>query len=446
MSPSQNEPTRDPDARSSGAQGETAMDRQSLLDRLREANEQLVVGSMRAQEFADQAEAARADAEAANRLKDEFLANVSHELRTPLNAVLGWAHLLGGGQLDPQRALNAIRTIERNGRLLASIIDDLLDASRILGGRLRIEPLPVDLVAVIQGALDEVRLAAEAKGVHISVTCPQAPDPVAGDTLRLQQVIANLLSNAVKFTPAGGQIRIQVTSVGSHAEVQVADTGQGIDPAFLPRIFDRFAQAESSTTRRQGGLGLGLSIVRGLVEHHGGTVHAGSPGVGHGATFTVRLPVRAASEASETGAPPVAATTAAAAAQCRLDGIRVVLVEDDPDGRQVLALLLELAGAKVSSFGSVQDALTQLDLLQPHVIVSDVGMPGEDGFALIRRLRAREVQRGGRTLPAIALTGYVGSEYRTRILAAGFQAHVGKPVDPDEIVAAVASLAALGSR
>jgi CheY-like chemotaxis protein/nitrogen-specific signal transduction histidine kinase len=422
------------------------MDRQSLLDRLREANEQLVVGSMRAQEFADQAEAARADAEAANRLKDEFLANVSHELRTPLNAVLGWAHLLGGGQLDPQRALNAIRTIERNGRLLTSIIDDLLDASRILGGRLRIEPLPVDLVAVVQGALDEVRLAAEAKGVHISVTCPQAPDPVAGDTLRLQQAFANLLSNAVKFTPAGGQIRIQVKSVGSHAEVQVADTGQGIDPAFLPRIFDRFAQAESSTTRRQGGLGLGLSIVRGLVEHHGGTVHAGSPGVGHGATFTVRLPVRAASEVSETGAPPVAATTAAAGAQCRLDGIRVVLVEDDPDGRQVLALLLELAGAKVSSFGSVRDALTQLDLLQPHVIVSDVGMPGEDGFALIRRLRAREVQRGGRTLPAIALTGYVGSEYRTRILAAGFQAHVGKPVEPDEIVAAVASLAALGSR
>jgi signal transduction histidine kinase/CheY-like chemotaxis protein len=442
---SQDERARDPDARSPGAPPEASPDRQFLLDQLRDANEQLVVGSIRAQELADQAETARADAEGANRLKDEFLANVSHELRTPLNAVLGWARLLGGGQLHPARVLDAIRTIERNAQALTRIIDDLLDASRILGGSVRIEPLPVDLLAVAQGALDQVRLAAEARGLHIALSCPSAPDPVAGDALRLQQVVANLLSNAIKFTPAGGHIEIRVTAAGSRAEVQVADTGQGIDPAFLPCIFDRFTQADPSTTQRQSGLGLGLSIVRGLVERHGGTVHAESPGVGHGATFTVRLPVLSAHDATEVPPAPGANITAPAADGLRLDGIHVVLVEDDTDGREVLALLLELAGAKVAPFESVREALKAIDALRPDVIVSDIGMPDEDGFTLIRRLRAREAERGGSTVPAIALTGYVGSEDRTRMLAAGFQAHLRKPVEPDEVVAAVASLAALRS-
>jgi signal transduction histidine kinase/ActR/RegA family two-component response regulator len=420
---------------------EKPLDREALLDQLRDANEQLVVGAMRAHELADQAETARADAETANHLKDEFLANVSHELRTPLNAVLGWARLLGGGQLDAARALNAIRTIERNVHALARIIDDLLDASRILGGKIHIEPLPLDLVAIAQGALDQVRFAAEAKGLQIGFSCPSEPEAVAGDALRLQQVVTNLLANAVKFTPSNGSIELVVRAAGSHAEIQVADTGLGIDPAFLPRIFDRFTQADASTTRRHGGLGLGLSIVRGLVERHGGTVHAESPGLGHGATFTVRLPVLPNIAPVNTVAIGDAATTAAAAGRVRLDGLRVVLVEDDFDARQVLTLLLELAGASVTPVGSVHEALGAVDSVQPHVIVSDIGMPGEDGFALMRALRAREGERGS-ALPAIALTGYVGPDSQARILAAGFQMHLRKPIEPDEVVAAVGRLAA----
>ncbi|HSO48903.1 MAG TPA: HAMP domain-containing sensor histidine kinase, partial [Acidimicrobiia bacterium] len=274
---------------SSGAPG--TPERESLLDQLRAANEQLVVTSMRAQDLADEADASRAAAEAANRLKDEFLAVVSHELRTPLNAILGWAHLLGGEQLDRSRTLNAIHIIERNAKALTRIIDDLLDISRIIGGTMRIDPLAVDLVAVIQGALDEVEPLAEAKDVKVTFTCQVVPGPVGGDALRLQQIVANLLSNAVKFTPSGGKVQVRLTSTDILAEIQVADTGQGIAEQFLPTIFERFTQADPSTTRRQGGIGLGLAIVKALVERHGGTVHAESPGVGKGATFTVRIPV-----------------------------------------------------------------------------------------------------------------------------------------------------------
>ena len=411
-------------------------DRESLLEQLRDANEQLVVGSMRAQGLADEADASRASAESANRLKDEFLAILSHELRTPLSAVLGWASLLGSGQLDPPRTLSAIRTIERNAKLLARIIDDLLDVSRIIAGNVRIESLPLDLVAVIQGALDEVRLAAEAKGVSLTFTCSAVPDLVGGDVLRLQQVVANLVSNAVKFTPAGGQVDVRLSSAGSEAEIQVADTGQGIAPEFLPHIFERFTQADMSTTRRLGGVGLGLSIVKALVELHGGTVRADSPGLGRGATFTVRIPVLpeeverrvTQDEAMGAAGPP------------RLDGLSVLLVEDDADGRQVLTLILELAGAKVHAVGSVRGALAALADLRPDVLVSDVGMPDEDGYALIRHLRAGEPGRGGGT-PAIALTGYGTSDDSGRLLAAGFQLYLLKPVDPSQIVAAVASLA-----
>jgi signal transduction histidine kinase/ActR/RegA family two-component response regulator len=422
---------------------ETAPDRQSLLDQLRDANEQLVVGSMRAQELADQADTSRAEAETANRLKDEFLAVVSHELRTPLNAVLGWARLLGGGQLDPARTVGAIQTIERNAKTLARIIDDLLDLSRIAGGNIRIDPQPVDLIAVTQGALDEVRLAAEAKSVRLTFTCQEVPEPVGGDALRLQQVVANLLSNAVKFTPSGGQVEVRLTSTGSQAEIKVADTGQGIAPEFLPHLFERFTQADTSTTRRQGGIGLGLAIVKALVERHGGTVHADSGGVGKGATFTVRIPVLAPHDVEEfewlrVPETPIAALT-------RLDGISVLLAEDDADGRTVLTLILEIAGAKVEAVASVREALSAFDGRRPDVLISDVGMPEEDGYALIRQIRAREVNRGGQT-PAVALTGYVNPEDRARLLAAGFQMHLRKPVEPSEIVAAVASLAARGGR
>jgi signal transduction histidine kinase/CheY-like chemotaxis protein len=439
------EPARDPEPDARGTPPETRADRQSVLDQLRDANEQLVITSMRAQELADQADASRADAEAANRLKDEFLAVVSHELRTPLSAILGWARLLGGGQLDLARTIHAIHTIERNARTLARIIDDLLDVSRLLGGHVRIEPQPVDLVAVIQGALDEVRLAADAGALRLTFTYDAAPDPIAGDAVRLQQVVANLLSNAVKFTPPGGQVEVRLASQGSEAEIRVTDTGQGIAAEFLPRIFDRFTQADGSSTRRHGGLGLGLAIVKALVERHGGRVQAESPGPGRGATFTVRLPVRSDHEAGEAERAGGPVATPTPPARVRLDGVRVMVVEDDPDGRHMLTVLLELTGATVVAAGSVGEALDALETSRPAVIVSDVAMADEDGYTLIRRLQARGAERGG-AIPAVALTGYVRPEDRARMLAAGFQAHVRKPVEPDEIVAAIAALATLSRR
>jgi signal transduction histidine kinase/ActR/RegA family two-component response regulator len=432
----------DPDARSTP---ETRPDRPSLLDQLRDANEQLVVTSMRAQDLADHANASRADAEAANRLKDEFLAVVSHELRTPLSAILGWARLLGGGQLDAARTTHAIQTIERNAKALARIIDDLLDTSRLINGNVRIEPQAVDLVAVIQGALDEIRPAADARGVYVTFTYPVEPDPIAGDAIRLQQVVANLLSNAVKFTPLGGQIEVRLIPSGSGAEIRVTDTGQGIAAEFLPRIFDRFTQADDSSTRRQGGIGLGLSIVKALVEAHGGTVQADSPGLGRGATFTVKLPALSGHEAGDAEPAGEPGTTTTRAVQMRLDGIRVMHVDDDTDGRHMVTVLLELAGATVVSAGSVREALDTLETSRPDVIVSDIAMADEDGYTLIRRLRAREAARGG-AIPAVALTGYVDPKDRARILAAGFQAHVGKPVEPNEILATIAALAAPWSR
>jgi signal transduction histidine kinase/ActR/RegA family two-component response regulator len=440
--PADDERARSPASGARGTPPEPRPAPQSLLDQLRDANEQLVVGSMRAQDLADEAGASRADAETANRLKDEFLAILSHELRTPLNAVLGWANLLVTGQLDPARTVNAIRTIERNAKVLARIIDDLLDISRIVGGNVRIDLLPVDLVAVIQGALDEIRLTAEAKGVSLTFTCHAVPDPVGGDALRLQQVVANLLSNAVKFTPSGGQVDVRLASADSEAEIQVTDTGQGVTPEFLPHIFERFTQADTSTTRRLGGIGLGLAIVKALVELHDGTVRAESPGLGRGATFTVRVPVLAPHDADEVERRGIPDPTVSAVPE-RLDGLSVLLVEDDADGRQVLSVILELAGAKVKAVDSVRAALGALTDFRPDVLVSDIGMPDEDGYALIRHIRAREGDREG-GMPAIALTGYVTSDDRARLLAAGFQVPLRKPVDPSDLVAAVASLAALG--
>ena len=295
---------------------------------------------------------------------------------------------------------------------------------------------------MIQEALDALRLAAEAKAIDVAFIGPAVAAPVAGDALRLTQVVENLLSNAVKFTPSGGHIEVRLTSAGSQAEIQVADTGQGITPEFLPYLFERFAQAKVSTTRH-GGVGLGLAIVKALVERHGGSVHADSPGVGRGATFTVRLPVLSPHEAAAE-VEPVGVADSTAAAPARLDGLRVLLVEDDAESREVLRLLLEIAGAKVEAVGSVRGALNVFDGFRPDVLVSDIGMPDEDGYALIRHVRAREVDGGH--LPAIALTGYVSSEESARLRAAGFQIHLLKPVEPDAIVAAIASLAPPGSR
>jgi signal transduction histidine kinase/ActR/RegA family two-component response regulator len=442
--PTEDERARDQETRPPGASRETSPDQESLLERLRDANAELVVGSMRAQELADQAQAARTEAEAANRRKDEFfLSVVSHELRTPLNAVLGWVQMLSAGHVEPERAQKAIRTIERNARVMARILDDLLDVSRISGGGVRIQAVPVDLAAVIQRVLDEMHPTAEARGVHVKLTCHAAPDPVAGDPTRLQQVIANLVSNAIKFTPRGGHVEVRLAQVDSEVEIQISDTGQGIDADFLPHIFERFTQADTSTTRRQGGLGLGLAIVRALVDAHGGSVRAESPGPGQGATFTVRLPLlagQAARDGDVAGDP-----TSRSRTRMRLDGIRVLLVEDDADSREMLAKMLELAGATVVCVASVRAALEALAAARPGVIVSDIGMPDEDGYLLIRRVRAREAESGG-TIPAVALTGYAHPEDHARLLAAGFQAHLRKPVEPDEIISTVASLAAPGRR
>jgi signal transduction histidine kinase/CheY-like chemotaxis protein len=419
----------------------TQPDQQSLLDQLRDANEQLVVSAMRAQDLADQAVAARAEAETANALKNEFLTMVSHELRTPLSAVLNSAHLLDRGQLDPTQTTHAIHVIERNAKAAARIIDDLLDVSRIIGGTLRLDRQPVDLRAVVQEALDAVRPAADAKAIDLSFIDHAVPEPVAGDSLRLTQVVENLLSNGVKFTPRGGRIEVRLTSAGSQVEIQVADTGQGIAREFLPHLFERFSQASTGTTR-QGGVGLGLAIVKTLVEGHGGSVHADSPGVGQGATFTVRLPLLSPQERAQL--EPIVVSEAPAAGPARLDGVEVLLVEDDADARNVLRLLLEIAGAKVEAVGSVRRALQTFDGFRPDVLVTDIGLPDEDGYALIRHVRAREGDGGH--IPAIALTGYVASEDSVRLRAAGFQAHLRKPVEPDEIVATVAALARFGRR
>lgn len=419
----------------------TQPDQQSLLDQLRDANEQLVVSAMRAQDLADQAVAARAEAETANALKNEFLTMVSHELRTPLSAVLGSAHLLDSRQLDPAQTTHAIHVIERNAKAAARIIDDLLDISRIIGGTLRLDHQPVDLGAVIREALDAVSFVAEAKAIDVTFLDHPLSTPVAGDSLRLTQVVENLLSNAVKFTPRGGRIEVRLTSAGSQVEIQVADTGQGIGPEFLPHLFERFSQAKMVSTR-QGGIGLGLAIVRTLVERHGGSVHADSPGVGQGATFTVRLPLLSPQERAQL--KPIVVNEAPAAGPARLDGIKVLLVEDDADARTVLRLLLEIAGAKVEAVGSVRRALQTFDSFRPDMLVTDIGLPDEDGYALIRDVRARE-EDGGH-IPAIALTGYVTSEDSARLRAAGFQVHLRKPVEPDEIVATIAALARFGRR
>jgi CheY-like chemotaxis protein len=411
---------------------------EQLMAQMREANERLVVGTVRAQTMAE-------DAEQASHLKDEFLATVSHELRTPLNAVLGWARMLGSKQLPPDRARHAIATIERNASALAHLIDDLLDVSRIVAGTLRLAPQPVDLVAVVQAALDAVRPLAATKNVQLAFS-PDLPaiETVSGDAGRLQQVIWNLLANAIKFTPEGGRVGVLIERSNDDMEIRVVDTGQGISPAFLPHVFERFRQADDATTRRHTGLGLGLAIVRQLVELHGGTVHAASEGVGRGATFSVRLPISAGEPRGGQAAAFGERRTAASAASPmprlpRLDELRILVVDDSPDGRTLTSLVLTQAGASVKAVASVREALQMLEVERPDALLSDIGLPDEDGYALIRQIRQYEAEHGG-FLPAVALTGYARAEDRARILAAGFQAHVPKPVEPVELARAIAAV------
>ncbi|HEX8162400.1 MAG TPA: PAS domain S-box protein [Pyrinomonadaceae bacterium] len=388
------------------------------------------------------------EAQEVNRLKDEFLATLSHELRTPLTAVLGWTRLLGTGQLDEATRARALETIERNALSQVQLIDDILDVSRVIRGKLRLNVRSTDLVPVIEAAVDSVRPAAEAKGIRLQVILDRQSGPISGDPDRLQQVVWNLLSNAIKFTPKEGRVQVVLARVNSHLEVTVSDTGQGIPEEFLPYVFDRFRQADPTTTRTHGGLGLGLAIVRHLVELHGGSVKAESAGAGQGATFRVSLPLLAARRAE--AAPPgesgeearARVSTYFAGLDCppELDGVRVLLVEDDADSRELLIMVLEHCRAEVVATAGSQEAMSALEGWRPDVIISDIEMPGEDGYTFIRRLRALPAERGGDT-PAAALTAYARAEDRMRALVAGFQLHVPKPVEPAELVTVVASLA-----
>ncbi|HEX8139829.1 MAG TPA: ATP-binding protein [Pyrinomonadaceae bacterium] len=386
---------------------------------------------------------ARASAEASNRLKDEFLATLSHELRTPLTAVLGWLSLLRSGKLDEETRAKALETIERNASAQAQLIDDILDVSRVITGKLRLDVRPFDLEQVIDAAIASVHPAAEAKQIRIETIIDREAAITWGDATRLQQVIWNLLSNAVKFTPKEGRITVRLSRVGSHTRIEVRDTGQGINPEFLPFVFDRFRQADSTSTRTHSGLGLGLAIVRHLVEMHGGSVTAESEGEGRGATFTLDLPVRAMRPEAE--AEVVAYKSVGEGAEGldghpQLEGIKVLVVDNEADARDMVRQALEQCGAEVSTASSTAEALAALEESRPDVLVSDIGMPGDDGYDLIRRVRAMEEGRGP-ALPAVALTAYAGEEDRRQALSAGFHEHLAKPVELARLTSLVAGLA-----
>ena len=380
-------------------------------------------------------------AEEANRTKDDFLATVSHELRTPLTAILGWSSILRTGSLTPEKQARALETVERSARAQAQIVDDLLDISRIVAGRMRLDMQPVRLEPVVEAALDTVRPSAAARDIRIETQLEPGAGPVKGDAQRLQQVAWNLLTNAIKFTPDGGRVGLRLRRVEDHVELQVTDSGKGIDPAFLPHVFERFRQADGSSTRRYGGLGLGLAIVRHLVEMHGGTVQAYSEGEGHGSSFTLRLPLAVARtpEGASSANTPVITDPSLAAYLPDLTGVRVLVVDDEQSTRELLRALLEERGAAVSSASSAAEALEQLQRAPPDLLVSDIGMPDADGYTFIRQVRALPPAQGGQ-VPAAALTAYTRLEDRTRVLSAGFQVYVPKPVDPIELVMALANL------
>jgi len=385
--------------------------------------------------------AAREEAEEANRLKDEFLATVSHELRTPMTAILGWSNMLLTGRLDQEGYARGLETIHRNAQAQNQLISDLLDISRIISGKLRLDLRMVDLLSVIEGAVEATRPAAEAKGIRLLTALDRRAGPINGDADRLQQVVWNLLTNAIKFTPADGEILVKLEGVASRVEITVQDSGIGISPEFLPHVFDRFRQADPGTNRIHGGMGLGLSIVRQLVELHGGTVRAESEGEGKGTTFTVSLPFVTLHEETRRGKRP-----AASVAQLELDcppslpGLRVLVVDDEADTRDMLRAVLEHCQVEVLTAGSAPEAMEALIHSRPDVLISDLGMPGEDGYALISKVRKLPAESGGR-IPAAALTAYVRAEDRVKVLRAGFQLHVPKPIEPAELVAVVANLA-----
>jgi CheY-like chemotaxis protein len=389
-----------------------------------------------ARELESVVEARTRELRAANQAKDEFMATLSHELRTPLNAMLGWVRLLRDGRLDAVTAARALETVERNTRLQAQLIDDLLDVSRIVSGKLRLEMRTVPLEPILTTVLEAIRPAADAKAIRLTSVVEPVGHVVA-DPARLQQVVSNLLSNAVKFTPRGGSVEVRLERPAAHVDLTVRDSGQGIDREFLPYIFDAFRQADSSATRSYRGLGLGLAIVRHLVELHGGTVAAESPGRGQGATFTVTLPIAGPDAGAGRRAAP---DSGHGLREPRLDGVRVLIVEDERDSRELFRTILEQCGARVTAAASADEARAALAGGPPHVLVSDIGMPDEDGYELIRRIRTLEPECGG-SVPAIAVTAYAKEEDADRALAAGYDMHVAKPIEPSVLVEAVARVA-----
>jgi PAS domain S-box-containing protein len=394
-----------------------------------------------AEEERGKMEAMVQELERAARAKDEFLATVSHELRTPLTAMLGWVRMLRSGALAPERTPHALEIIERNAVAQSQLVGDLLDVSRIISGKLRLDVGMVDLPGVVDDAVEALRPAIAAKGVILQQTKDPLAAPILGDSERLAQVVWNLLSNAVKFTPKGGRIHVAVRRRDSYVEIVVHDTGQGIGADFIDHVFERFRQADGATTRAHGGLGLGLAIVRHLAELHGGTVRAESPGAGRGSTFTVSLPISPLSSSLGDRPPPVQRSSPGPHMPCpaELAGAHILIVDDEPDARELLAAVFAPCHAIVVTAGSAADALEQLQRARPDVLISDIGMPDEDGYALIRKVRALPAARGGR-VPAVALTAYARMEDRTRTLLAGFNMHVAKPVEPSELLVVVASL------
>lgn len=392
-------------------------------------------------ELLESERAARDEAERMSRLKDEFLATLSHELRTPLNAILGWSQVLRSGPRDGADMAKGLETIERNARAQTRLIEDLLDMSRVTSGMLRLDVQPLVPATFIEAALESMGPAADAKRIRLEKMLDWSAGPILGDAGRLQQVVWNLLSNAIKFTPRDGKVQVVLERVNSHIEISVADTGVGISEAFIPHLFERFRQVDASSTRNEGGLGLGLSIVKSLVELHGGTVSLRSAGQGHGTTATVCLPLMVAhhhpGDHTHPGVPAVEASTLTKA---ELAGLVVLVVDDQPDARDLIRHLLEACSATVLTAADAEEALRLVEAHKPDVLVSDIGMPRTDGFALLRRIRALGPTRGGR-VPAIALTAFARAEDRTRALRAGFLVHVAKPVDPSELVATVASVA-----
>ena len=385
-------------------------------------------------------QASRARAEHESRIKDEFLATLSHELRTPLNAILGWTQLMESNALSGDDAKEGLSVIDRNARTQARLIDDLLDMSRIISGKIRLEVGSVKLAEVIDAAFGTVQTAADSKGVKLRKIAGSATDTVAsGDPHRLQQVLWNLVSNAVKFTPPGGEVRVELRQLDDCAEIAVTDTGEGISDQFLPHVFDRFRQADGTTTRRHGGLGLGLSIVKNLVELHHGSVYAASEGKDRGSTFVVRLPL---SPLDQSTSSVIETKTPAAAPHCeiRLEGVRILVVDDEADASDVVQRLLESCGANVSTAASSSEAMHTLAKHPIDLLISDIGMPGEDGYALIRRVRTQATAKV-RDMPAIALTAFAHGDDSGRVIQAGYQSHLAKPVNRAALLSTVARLA-----